>query len=134
MTSLGSKVLSIILHSNIDCKARLSSDFKSIWVNRFISFGNYEICFGLLLHKISIIGCLLFSLLLLHVYRCTGLQDVKQAWRQIIVSLLKTAFVELHATRNYFMVSGVIGNMSGICRTCEINFHQRTNLFFMFGC
>ena len=78
----------------------------------------------------SIIGCLLLNHLLLHIYHCIGFQDVKQAWCQINVSLLKTAFVLLHATRNYFMVSRVIGNMSGICWTHEINFHQRTNLFF----
>ena len=36
----------------------------------------------------------------------------------------------LHAAGNYFMMSGVIGNMSGICWTNDINLHQGTNLFF----
>ena len=54
-------------------------------------------------------------------------QDVKQAWHQINILLLEIAFVLLHATRNYFMVSG--SNMSGICWTHEINFHQIINLF-----
>ena len=76
-----------------------------------------------------VIGCVSFNHLLLHIYHCIRFQDIKQAWCKINISLLKTAFVFLHATRNYFMVSGVIGNISGICGTHEINFHQETSLF-----
>ena len=50
----------------------------------------------------DIIGCLLFNHLLLHVYHSIGFQDVKQAWCQINISLLKTAFVFLYTSRNYF--------------------------------
>ena len=77
-----------------------------------------------------IIGCLLFNHLLLHVYHYIGFEDIKQAWHQINVSSLKTAFVLLFTTGNYFMVSGVIGNISDIGWTHDINFHQGTNLFF----
>ena len=45
------------------------------------------------------------------------------------ISLLKTAFVLLHATRNYFIVSGVIGNMSGICWTHDINPFSHTGIY-----
>ena len=78
-----------------------------------------------------IIGCLLFNHLLLHVYHSIGFQEVKQAWHQINFSLLKTAYVLLYTMRNYFMVSGVIGNMSGICWTHDINFHLGTDLVFL---
>ena len=77
-----------------------------------------------------IIGCLSFNCLLLHVYCCIRCQDIKQVWHQINISLLKTLFVLLYAARNYSMVSGVVGNMSDICWTHDINFHQGTNLFF----
>ena len=50
----------------------------------------------------DIIGCLLFNHLLLHVYCCMGFQDIKQAWQQIKVSLLKTVFFLLYTTRNDF--------------------------------
>ena len=70
---------------------------------------------GGILFKMVIIVCSLFYPLLLHVYHCIGFQDTKQAWCQINISLLKTTFVLLDATRNYFKLSGVIGNMSGIC-------------------
>ena len=55
----------------------------------------------------DIIGCLLFNPLFLHIYCCIGFQDIKQAWCQINISLLKTAFVLLYTTRNYFMLSDI---------------------------
>ena len=37
-----------------------------------------------------------------YIYHYMGFQDFKQEWHQINVSLLKTVFVLLHPTRDYF--------------------------------
>ena len=81
--------------------------FELYSVKTVFNFGQVSIC--LMCNDYSftrgdIIGCLSFSCLLLHVYHYIGFQDVKQVWHQINVSLLKTAFVLLHATRNYFIL------------------------------
>ena len=43
---------------------------------------------------------------------------------------IKDSLCLITCNKKYFMLSGVIGNMSGICWTHKINCHWRINLFF----
>ena len=72
------------------------SNLKSCTQLNLFNFGKVSICLvcnDYSFKRRDVIGCPSFYPLLLYIYCCIELQDIKQVWHQINISLLKTAFV-----------------------------------------